>query len=30
VLAAPIRSSQYVLQARIDQLGGVPTEAEAA
>lgn len=29
VLAGPIRSLQYLLQARIDQLGGAPAEAEA-
>lgn len=30
VLAAPIRSLQYVLQARIDQLGGGPASESAA
>ncbi|RIK42609.1 MAG: 50S ribosomal protein L10 [Chloroflexi bacterium] len=30
VLAAPIRSLQYVLQARIDQLGGAPGDVEPA
>lgn len=30
VLSGPARSLAYVLQARIDQLGGAPAEAEAA